>query len=163
MKRGLVKLMLLGVSLLLLSAFQCGSPPPPPPFAGFQIHTMDEQNIFGTLQDSPNIDVSGMWQEDTVVQVQGFATSFRHVTDDQGFYTELNGRAPANWLFHEFNGPCANQQTVATIGQKQTQVLSCISIHLAFNMTPATLDVLALPGTVRVTGTGISTTYGMPH
>ena len=97
------------------------------------------------------------------MQVQGFATSFRHATDDQGFYTELNGRAPANWLFHEFNGPCANQQTVATVGQKQTQALDCISIHLAFSMTPKTLDVTALPGTLTITGTGITTTYGMPH
>jgi hypothetical protein len=155
-------LVLLASLLIPMMAFQCGGPPAPPPI-GFQIHTMDEQDLFHTLEDSPKINVSMNFQEATTNNTMGFLTSLTVTTDDNGYAWAGNTVVPANWLFQENNGPCAGDRAVATVGNAQTQDLDCISVYLAFNVTPTSLYTNQLPAQLQVTGSGITTTYGMPH
>jgi hypothetical protein len=161
MKRAMWML-LLGGLVTFAMGFQCGGPPTPPP-VGFQIHTMDEDNLFGTLQDSPSISVVGNLQEAIVSNPVGVYTYFSATTDGNGYAQALNAVVPANWLFSEYNGPCGNQSTVATVGDQQTQDLDCIGTALGFILTPGTLYVSSPPAHLSITGSGILTTYGMPH
>jgi hypothetical protein len=161
MKKAIFALLIVGLMMVTL-AFQCGGPPPPPP-VGFQIHTMDEQDLFGTLENSPNINVVMNLQEATVNNPAGFTTFFNATTDSDGFYEAVDAVVPANWLFKENNGPCAGKSTVATVGNGATQALDCIAIALALTVTPATFNVARPPTSLQVDGTGILTTHGMPH
>ncbi|MGA8438743.1 MAG: choice-of-anchor D domain-containing protein [Candidatus Sulfotelmatobacter sp.] len=154
--------LLLGALILTAMAFQCGGPPPPPP-VGFQIHTMDEQDLFGTLEDSPGINVVMTFQEDINNNPMGFTDYFNLTTDSNGYATAVNAVVPANWLFQENNGPCSGDRAVATVGNAQTQDLDCISVYLAFNVTPTSLYTNQLPAQLQVAGSGMTTTYGMPH
>jgi hypothetical protein len=161
MKRAFI-LSALFLSVFLAVGFDCGGSIPPPP-VGFQVHTMDEQDIFGTLQDSPNINLTFYLEHLAPGQVQGFITSFHNVvTDSNGLYSAVNGQTPAVWNFTENNGPCGAQSVPALISNNQTQPLDCINLNLAFSMTPSTLDTFNPPTTFQVYGSGISGTHGMP-
>jgi hypothetical protein len=154
--------LLFGILVVFAMGFQCGGPPPPPP-VGFQVHTQDEANLFGTLEDSGGISISGVLQNPIVNNPVGFITNFTATTDGNGFWEEVNGEVPAVWNFGEFNGPCGGQSAFATVGNGQTQDLDCIGTVLGFILTPATLNVSAPPSGLSLTGSGVSTTYGMPH
>lgn len=154
--------LLLAALLLIAMAFQCGGPPAPPP-VGFQVHTMDEQDLFGTLEDSPNINVIMNLQEAIVTNPVGSNTYFNVTTDGNGFAEATNAVVPANWLFSEKNGPCAGGNVVGTVGNTQTQDLDCVSIYLSFNVTPGSLVTNKPPSHLQVAGSGMTTTYGMPH
>jgi hypothetical protein len=150
------------VVVLLAVGFDCGSGTPPPP-VGFQVHTMDEQDIFGTLEDSPGINLSFHFEDLAPGQVQGFITTFTNVnTDSNGLYSAVEAETPAVWNFTEHNGPCAGLSAPALVSNGATQPLDCISVRLAFNMAPSTLDTFKPPATLQVYGSGISSTYGMP-
>ncbi|SRR6266700_2196040 len=140
----------------------CGGPPPPPP-VGFQIHTLSEVNIFGTLQDSPGIQVIGDYQHDVPAPPQGFITHFNQTTDSSGFTAVPSGKAPGVWNLAEVNGPCGGQATWATIGAGATQDLDCIAIWFNFSIAPNPIDVMAPPATITIAGNGLTTTYGMPQ
>ena len=162
MKRALI-IAALFVFVLLSVGFDCGGGSPPPP-VGFQVHTMDENNIFGTLQDSPGINLYFYIEHLAPGQVQGFITSFRNVTtDSSGFYSATNGETPGVWNFTENNGPCGGQSVPALVGNNTTQPLDCIAVNLAFNMTPSTLDAFNPPAALQIFGSSISSSHGMPQ
>jgi hypothetical protein len=159
-----VQLTVLVLVVIFAMGFQCGSGPPVPPAVGFQVHTLDEANLFGTLQDSPNIDVLGNWQEDVVLTPAGTFRSFFGRTDDNGFYNANGVVAPANWQLSEpDNGPCAGGSVVVTVGQGQTQDLDCIGTVLGFQLIPGVIDSLNPPNSLQVNGANMMTTYGMPN
>ena len=101
---------LLGVLITFAMGFQCGGPPTPPP-VGFQVHTLDEADLFGTLEDSPNVNLSGTLQEAIVDNPVGTFKYFSGTTDSSGYVQALNVVVPANWWFTEYTGPCAGQST----------------------------------------------------
>jgi hypothetical protein len=154
---------LLGLFMMLAMGDDCGGPPPPPP-VGFQVHTMDEQGWFGTLEDAPYISLTFYLEHLVPAPPQGFITSFNNVTTDgSGYFDALNAEAPAVWNFQENNGPCGGQSVPANVGQNQTQVLDCIGFAITYTMTPSTLDVLYPPANLQIFGAGMTTTYGMPQ
>jgi hypothetical protein len=164
MKR-LAKLFSVMLALIFIMGEDSCPPRNPPPPAGFQIHTRDQDNIFLATEDSPNIDTEGTYQHDLGYQASnGFIGYFRATTDGNGLYEIPNGRAPAVWLFKEYNGPCAGQSTTAIPPWQGTQTLDCIVITTLFSVTPDSLDVVSPPASIQVSGgSGIDPTYGMPH
>src|SRR5437870_5763023 len=78
---------------------------------GFQVHTLSEVNVFGTLQNSPGIEVVGDYQHDVPAPPQGFITHFDQTTDSNGFTAVPSGKAPGVWNLGEKNGPCGGQAT----------------------------------------------------
>jgi hypothetical protein len=161
LKSGIFSL-LFGLTVTFSMSFQCGGPPAPPP-VGFQIHTMDDGSLFGTLEDSPNVNVISNLQEAIVNDPVGNITYFNATTDSNGYWQAVNAIVPANWLFNETNGPCGGQQAVATVGNGQTQDLDCISLVLSYVVSPSSLEVWNPPTSLSITGTGMTTQYGMPH
>jgi hypothetical protein len=118
---------------------------------------MDENNIFGTLQDSPGINLSFFLEHLAPGQVRGVAATFNNVTTDgSGLYEAVNGETPGVWNFTEHNGPCGGQSVPALIGNGTTQPLDCIAVNLAFNMAPSTLDAFNPPATFQIFGSSIS-------
>lgn len=155
-------MLLLGITIVLTMGFQCGGPPAPPP-VGFQLHTMDEDDLFSTLEDSPDIGLVGNLQEVLSETTQGQFTYFSGSSDDNGYYEAVNAIVPANWEIGESGGPCDSQSTVVSVGNQDTQDLDCIATVLGFYLVPGQLYESDLPASLEITGTGMSTTYGMPH
>jgi len=125
---------------------------------------MDEMDLLGTLEDSANINVVMTLQPPPITNnPMGFIDEFNETTDGNGYALATNAIVPANWLFQENNGPCAGGRVVATVGNAQTQDLDCIAVVLGFNVTPTPLYTNQLPAQLQVDGSGMTTTYGMPH
>jgi hypothetical protein len=152
----------LGVFMMLSMGDDCGGPPPPPPI-GFEVHTVNQLNLWGPVSDAQYINLTLALDHLLPAPPQGTVGYFTGTSDGSGYFDALNGIAPAVWDFHENSGPCGGQWTPGTVGQGQVQALTCVGFAIVFTMTPSTLDVYSPPATLQIFGTGMTTTYGMPQ
>ncbi|MGB6387265.1 MAG: hypothetical protein WBD25_15500 [Terriglobales bacterium] len=144
----------------LTTYFDCGSNyPPPTAGGGFYIQTL----INGAFESL--VSVGGSWNSDSS-GAQGSVFSFSYTTDPLGNYYVANGRAPATWTFTEYSGACEGLSTTGPVGLTGTSTLNCYSGGVGdgeFAISPSTVYSSSPPATVSITGSGFSTTYGMPQ
>jgi hypothetical protein len=150
----------------LTTYFDCGSnyPPPPPgtPGGGFYVETQ----INGDFQST--VYFSAFWQSDlSGAQGSVFSFSSPPPTDLVGNLYITNGRAPASWTFNEQSGACSGLSVTAPVSLGNVTTLECIATgdlgSGEYTISPSTVDSSSPPATVSITGSGFSTTYGMPQ
>jgi hypothetical protein len=111
-----------------------------------------------------NTNVNGNWQFDNG-SATGSTTTFSSCC---GTFNIPTGRVPARWqIFAGVIGACVGQITNPNmdVNQGDTKVARCLAsgIIFPFSTSPGSIDLQAPPSTVSMTGSGISTTYGMPR
>ena len=127
----------------------------------------------------PDVQIFGHWDSDTDLGTgtslsTGSVFQFSGTTDSNGFFAVPNARAPANWEFGEFSGPCANKTFKPLVHLGENCVIlcdtTCLFIHTHdcapgrfFAVDPSFIDAGNPPESVIVTGSGIDATYGMPY
>lgn len=111
-----------------------------------------------------NTNVRGDWQFDNG-SATGNTTTFSSCC---GTVDIADGRAPARWLiFAGVPGGCQGQITNPNmdVNPGQTKVAECLGfgIIFPFSTAPASVDLQAPPSTMEMSGSGLTTTYGMPR
>jgi hypothetical protein len=106
----------------------------------------------------------GTWQFDNGNAV-GNTTSFSSCC---GTVPVNGGRVPARWLiFAGAPGECVGQITNPNmdVSANQTKVAQCLTFGaiFPFAMAPGAINLQTPPATFSMTGSGITTTYGMPR
>lgn len=159
--------------LTVTMAFDCNKPPSD---AGFNLHTRIAifSGGFPVQLVQPDVELFGHHESDTALST-GTVFSFSGRSDSAGFFAVPRARAPANWEFGEFSGPCTDQTFRDFVNLGQEYVILCDTTCLfikgpncppggpLFAVEPASIDATAPPGAVTVTGAGIDATYGMPY
>ncbi len=138
------------------------------PQSGFNVKGEKYVQVFGggfSLISAAN--VQGAYQFDNGSAV-GNTRSFGPFLCIGGPCPVNDGRVPARWrIFAGLGGECIGQITNpdVDVSAGQTKTARCLVSGLIFPFTPtqASVNLLALPPTVEMTGSGLDTTYGMPH
>jgi hypothetical protein len=152
------------VVVYMTTYFSCGSSyPPASSGGGFYIETQ----LNGAFASGVYVD--GQWQSD-LSGPQGSVFSFDTVlTDMVGNAYIANGRAPATWDFTPISGPCAGiTSNNAAVPLQGAAYVDCIVVSgdavksASYSASPNPLDSSSPPATVSITGSGFTTTYGMP-
>jgi len=166
-------ILLVALILAATTAFDCNTPPPN---AGFNLHT--EIAIFSlgfpVKLVQPDVELFGHHESDTPLST-GTVFQFSGRSNSVGFFGVPGARAPANWEFGEFSGPCTNQtfRDFVNLGQEYSILCDTTCLFIQgpncppggsfFAVDPSFIDATDPPETVAVTGVGISATYGMPY
>lgn len=164
MKKLSYSFFLIVTMLITMGQSDCDKGPPPPPATGFSIHTQNNLLVVIGRQtvDFGNVDTAGNVIND-IGTAYGVTTVFRHNTDTNGRYVVDDGRVPARWHFAEFNGPCANRTLNDDVTAHKEQFLICIIPDPPFfSVSPSSIDLNSPPTSFTISGSGLSTTYGMP-
>lgn len=108
--------------------------------------------------------VRGTWQFNNGNAV-GNTTTFSSCC---GTVPVNDGRVPARWLiFAGAPGECVGQLTNPNmdVSANQTKVAQCLTfgVIFPFSMAPGAINLQAPPATFAMTGSGLSSTYGMPR
>jgi phosphohistidine swiveling domain-containing protein len=172
-------ILLFAVSVSLLLAAGCGGGNSSDPNAGFSISTFNtvrQVDQFGNVVSQFDIPqmatLSGVELADHS-GVTGTLTSFgpaqtgTQANTPFNKYTATGARAPASWRIVT-NLPslfrCAPAQTDFDVTRGTTSDYKCVSTSfvVVFSVSPGTVDAQSAPGTITISGSGISTTNGMP-
>lgn len=139
------------------------------PQSGFKVQGEKYVAVFGGgFHFISRVNVQGSWQFDNGSAV-GTVTSFGPflcLGDDPCPVT--GGRVPARWtIFAGAPGDCFRQITDPNMNVTagETKVAQCETLGLvfAFSSSPATVNLLSPPANFELTGSGLSTAYGMPY
>lgn len=112
-----------------------------------------------------NTTVRGNWQFDNG-SATGNTTTFTSCCG--GTVNIPNGRVPARWqIFAGVPGECQGQITNPNmdVSAGQTKVAECLGFGFIFpfSTAPGSIDLQAPPSTMEMTGSTLTTTYGMPR
>lgn len=155
-------------AVLLLASLTMGCWPfgggDDPPQSGFSARgeMYVQSNVPGGLLFVTLTNVQGFWQFDNgsaVGNVKNFSSccGTRHVDD---------GRVPARWIINA-GPPGCGQLTNPNmdVNAGQTKVAACLTpgFVFAFAASPGWIDLQAPPSTMSMTGSGVTTAYGMPR
>jgi len=148
-------------------ATTAGSCPPPQPQNGFQVHTT-ELTILNNTPLFPERDKAGATVTCRFLffvgsPQTGTVGSFNGTSNSSGRFNVDNAKLPATWEFINTNGPCAGQVFFGSVAVGDVVGLRCSIFITGFQIAPAYVDVNSPPATFSMTGSGMSTSYGMPQ
>jgi hypothetical protein len=161
------KLFMLCVAVsLCVAASACGGGSSTPT-SGFKVKGEKYVRVFdGSLRFVSAAAVRADWQFDfagATGTVFSFGPAFC-----QGPCTVTNGRVPARWFITAgASGECFRQITNPNMdvsaGQTKTAQCEVFGIVFPFSASPSTVNLQAPPATLEMTGSNLTTTYGMPR
>jgi hypothetical protein len=135
----------------------------PAPQSGFKVRgEMWVQAFGGGYSFVSSTSVRGNWQFDNGSAL-GNTTTFSSCC---GTIPVADGRVPARWQI--FAGPPGCGQLTnpnMDVSAGQTKVAQCLTfgILFPFAMSPGSINLQAPPATMDMTGSGLTTTYGLPR
>jgi hypothetical protein len=156
---------LLTIAALILGALASGCTGPPNP--GFRVETTIRQ--VGPMGLPVTVPHSGVGLRGSFLAADGATTgnvmNFIGNSGAGAQYDVKGGRAPGVWALGETSGPCGGQTIQESVSPGGRAGLLCDQFAplFRFNASPSSIDADAPPSTVEVTGSGLSTAYGMPH
>lgn len=133
---------------------------------GFKVKAEKYVRVFdGSLMFITNTIVRADWQFDyagasgNVFHFTALCTGPCHVA---------NGRVPARWFINAgAPGECFRQITNpnmdVSLGQTKTAACEVFGIVFPFNASPSAVNLQAPPATLEMTGSNLTTAYGMPR
>jgi len=169
MKR-VIYVLLIAATALTTTYFDCGPPSSPPPSqgGGFNLRFLYMLPGDPTLYPDSDAYGTGQWQKDAY-DAEGSVFSGPWSADAAGQAYVAGGRAPAYWIFTESFGACAGASTYQTLIPLQgsgvaTFICNIVFIPLPFfTATPSSINTNNVPASVKITGSGLSSQYGMPR
>jgi hypothetical protein len=138
-------------------------------FPGFKIKTTfttaPSPTPRSVVSPDPFVVVSGQWMGD--LGLGGPPTGSQFVidptfTDSQGRLDVPNGRIIAVWTFQRDGGHCGPLQFSFVVKDNQTNELPCDLRGIRFTASPDSIDANSPPATITLTGSSLTTQYGMP-
>jgi hypothetical protein len=154
--------------LVVLLGFRCTPPPPPPtPPNGFSILTLYQEfvNEIPTTPPLtyPAVGVDANFQFNTRPTV-GSLTNCNGFTDLYALLPCPDRKVPGLWELAFTSGRCVGVHDITDFEiEAGSQVGWKCEVHFQrFFFSPESIDVNSPPGTVQLTGDGITATYGMP-
>jgi len=165
-----MKLLLCVPIALALLAFGCpSSTPPPPPPDGFSVQTQYQEFVNEIPVTPPTLLPLVNIKSTYAFTAPGVPTTGT-LRDCDGFTDTLAilqcpaRVVPGTWVFTFLSGPCVgiSDNTSFDIPAGTRLGYRCEIHHRRFFLSVGSLDVNAPPATVSLTGTGMSSAYGMP-
>jgi hypothetical protein len=163
-------------SLLMFSGCPGDGPTLPKTTAGggFTIQTFTSVNE-DFPDPTPQVRLGGTFKLPDLAGAQGDASAWNVTTRAEGLGVVSNGRAPANWhvtwVTGGFETACFGLSTDLFVDLHQISGLLCevfvfepanLGQSASFHFSPNPIHTANPPGTVTITGTGISSQNGMP-